>query len=316
MDPIDLTQDVRFCHSTWIGAGKVFSDSLPDGVNDKKQEIFAIPNHFRAQLPTATALVHEFISHPLPLQSSGLSFHQTNGWFSDDAALTPPNILLNRPIPPADVLKNLNEAAGQMWFDGAVSIVDPRFNDGTERFPLWILTLWNEVATMIQHQKQWSLSVRWLGLVAHHKDIVAQAKNLVGMLSWNGPLGPGGKTTLELASFLGVSWLSDTQVDMMVEVLQSRLVTEEYTEHTLVEPLAFSLELRNIGKGWKALEASPYLSRLASQIQDGVTAIWFPINLSNVHWIAGKVDFESHTFEFGEWAMTASSRTRINLIDA
>lgn len=301
MGSIDLTSDIQFCHSTWIGAGKKFSDSLPQVVKDKKQDIFSIPDHFRRRLPTTNSLVHEFINYPLPLQSSNLSFHQTDEWFSTDASLTSPEVLLGRrPIPPASVLKNLDEAAGQMWLDGADSIVDPRFNNGAERFPLWVLSLWKEVEKMIQHQKLWRQSVCWLGSITHPMDTVLQVKSLVGRLPWNHPLSSGGETTLKFAGFLGVSWLSDEQINMMVNVLQSRLDTEEHTECTLIEPLAFSWELRSVGKGWKELESSPYLLRLARRVEDGVTTIWFPMNVGEVHWIAGKVDFENHTFAYGE----------------
>ena len=53
-------------------------------------------------------------------------------------------------IPPAKVLEGLDGAIGQIWLDGGRSITDPRFNDGTERFPLWALSLWNEVKRLIE----------------------------------------------------------------------------------------------------------------------------------------------------------------------
>ena len=300
MDPIDLTLEIQFHDSTWIGTGRQFSDSLPQVVHDKKQEILKVPDPFLTQLPTPTILIHNFIHYPLPLQSSSLSFHQTTEWFSTDTPLTYPEVLLTRPIPPEKVLKNLDMAVGQMWFDGATSIVDPRFNNGTDRFPLWVLSLWKEIQKTIEHQKLWNSSIHWLESITHPKDIVIQGRDLIKNLPWNQPLCSGGATTLEFAGFLGVSWLSDTQIDMMIKVLQNRMKTEEHTEGVLIEPLAFFWELRSIGKGWTDPLTSPYLSRLANQIQDGITTIWFPMNINNNHWIAGRLDFEDCTFAFGE----------------
>ena len=236
---VNLTIDTQFLHSTWIRAGKEFSRHLPLVVYDKKQEILKIPHCFLAQLPIPVTLVYEFINHSFPLQSSNLSFHQLSRWFSTEVPLTYPGVLLTRPIPPAKVLKDLDTAIGQVWFDGASSIVDLQFNNGTERFPLWVLSLWQEMEKMVENQRWWKSSIHQLELKTHPQGITVQAKNLIEKLSWNGPLS-GGVSTLEFAGFLGVSWLSDTQINMMVDVLQNQMKTQEYAEGTLLESLALS----------------------------------------------------------------------------
>ncbi|KAF9784786.1 hypothetical protein BJ322DRAFT_1196341 [Thelephora terrestris] len=301
MATIDLTVKIQFDPSVWIGVKKVFSNSLPNEVYEKKREILKIPEPVRTRLPAPTALVNKFIEHPLPLQSGALSFHQTGEWFSTDAPTTPPEILLTRTVPPERVLKTLDNAFGQKWFDGAASIVDPRFNNGTERFPLWVMSLWKETEKMIQHQKLWRSSVRWLESGTHPENVVAQAKDLINELPWNKSLRLGGTTTLEFAGFLGASWLSDTQINMMIRVLQNRLKTDVDTgKEVLVEPIEFTWELEAVGRGFTDPGSSPYLLRLAEQVQNGVTSIWFPVNVNGCHWIAGKVDFEECTFAFGD----------------
>lgn len=218
---IDLTTDTKFHSSTWIGTGRRFSNSLPQAVYQKKREILKVPESFLTQFPSSVTLIYEFINHPLPPQSCGLSFHQASEWFSTEASLTHPEVLLSRPIPPRNVLEDLNAAIGQMWFDGVFSIVDPWFNSGMERFSLWVLSLWGEMQKMVKNQKQWKSSVHWLELVTHPQDIADQAKNLIEKLPWNCSLRSGGASTLEFVGFLGVSWLSDTQINMMVGMLQT-----------------------------------------------------------------------------------------------
>lgn len=295
----DLTAKTQFHHSTWITAGRVFSTSLPQVVYDKKRELFRVPDLFLTHFPTSVTLVHEFINHPLPLQSSSLSFHQDMEWFSTRAPLTNPEILLTRTIPPEKVLKNLEKVAGQMWFDGASSVMDPRFNNGTKSFPLWVLSLWGEMRRMVEDQKRWKSSVHWLGLKTHPKGIATDASSLIERLPWNKPLHFGGASTLQFADFLGVSWLSDTQIDMMVSVLGGRMNTERHMKGALIEPLVFAWELASVGNGWKEPLTSPYLSRLADEVQAGTKTIWFPIHVSGCHWVAGRMDFENHTFAFG-----------------
>ena len=160
-----------------------------------------------------------------------------------------------------------------MWFDGAASIVDPQFKNGNERFPFWVLSLWREMEKMIQHQKLWRSSVRWLELITHPRDTIVQAKALIDRLAWNEPLSSGGATTLEFAGFLGVPWLSDTQINMMVKVLQNRLETEDHTEWVLIEPIEFAWGVESVGRGFTDPKSSVYLSQLVRQVQDGVTAI-------------------------------------------
>ena len=52
MDPIDLSKDLPFHPSLWIGVGKKLSDSLPQEVLDAHKEILEIPGTFHNSLPT------------------------------------------------------------------------------------------------------------------------------------------------------------------------------------------------------------------------------------------------------------------------
>ena len=94
MDPIDLSKDLPFHPSLWIGVGKKFSDSLPQEVLNAHKEILEIPETFRNSLPPPTIHVRDFIHLKLPFQSGGLTFHTTAEWFSHDNSDTNPNILL------------------------------------------------------------------------------------------------------------------------------------------------------------------------------------------------------------------------------
>ena len=309
MDPIDLTTDSPFHPSVWIGVGEKFSDLLPPEVLGAKQKILDIPEEFRSHLPPPTITVHDFIHWNLPFQSGGLSFYVPTEWFSDDDPHADPRILFTRSIPPTKVLEDLDTAIGQVWLDGGHSIIDPRFSDATERFPFWALSLWKEAQELIECQRKWRKSVEWLGLMTHPAETVARVTGIIGKIPWNEPLHLRGATSLDLTGFLGVSWLSDTQIDMMIDALQERMKAEKRTEGIMVETAVFSHEITLVAGGTKQ-PTSKYLSRLAGQIRTTHTKIlWFPIYVNDSHWIAGRVDFERHAFAFGESRMHAASDT-------
>ena len=69
MDPIDLTVDLPFRPSAWIGVGKQYSNLLPQEVLDAERDTFTIPEMFRNRSPPPEARTHDFISFTLPVQS-------------------------------------------------------------------------------------------------------------------------------------------------------------------------------------------------------------------------------------------------------
>ena len=299
MDPIDLTVDLPFHPSAWIGVGRRYSNLLPQEVLDAERDALKIPGTFRNRLPPPEARIHDFISFTLPFQSGALVFHAPAQWFSHDTPNTDPNILLTRSVPPANVLEDLEKIFGQTWLDGGHSIVDPRFNNQNERFPLWALSFWKELQKTIECQDEWKKSVRWLNSMTHPMEIIEQVRGLVRRLAWNTPLCLAGATSLDLAGFLGTSWLSDTQMNMMVDVLRKRMEVEECARGIIIEPMEFSWEIVLVAKDKKE-PMSPYLSRLADQIKRGsVRALWFPIHINDSHWVTGKIDLERRTFAFG-----------------
>jgi hypothetical protein len=315
MDHIDLTTDLPFHPSVWIGVGKEFSESLPLEVLDEKQKILEIPKFFHHSLPPPSTRVCEFIRWALPFQSGDPGFHVSTEWFSNENPHTDPSILLARSIPPRSILEGLNATVGQVWLDGGRSIVDPRFNNGTERFPFWVLSLWNEAQKSIQYQNEWRRSDRWLSSITHPAEVVSQAKGIVGRISWNEPLYLRGATSLDLMGFLGTPWLSDVQIDMMIDILNERMKTEEHAEGAAIESTVFSQEITLVARGSKK-SMSKYLSRLANQIQGKhMKTLWFPIHINNSHWITGRVDFERRAFAFGELsARVVNGTIKTNLL--
>jgi hypothetical protein len=98
----------------------------------------------------------------LPQQSRTLVLSKPRSWYSRDFPTTDIGCLMSRPIPQKEFLSRLEEEAGQAWFDGCKSLLDPRYNDGSDRFPLWVLTFWKEMAELWDARWKWVTSVGWV----------------------------------------------------------------------------------------------------------------------------------------------------------
>ncbi|KAJ6570008.1 hypothetical protein B0H10DRAFT_2354802 [Mycena sp. CBHHK59/15] len=158
---VDLDIDDRpFIPADWIAKGKLYSDA-PFEVIGVKNAVFELPAQATEMIPPGSLPVAKFCGLPLPRISSELIYRESQMWFRDDEPTTDISHLKGRSIPPAAVLELLKRKSGQAWLNGAKSIADPRFNDGTERFPLSTLTFWDQMADTTKHQSNWKRSVQW-----------------------------------------------------------------------------------------------------------------------------------------------------------
>lgn len=142
----------------WIGNGKKYPKfpEIPPEVSAACSNILSVPQHVKEDLPNPQLSVVQFMQQDLPPQSSAIDTTKTSQWFSKVAPSHNVASLMTRPIPPQNVLNNLDEAFGQQWFDGAQSVRDPQFNDGAEHVPLWTLTLWKDSVRIFRTQAMWS----------------------------------------------------------------------------------------------------------------------------------------------------------------
>ncbi|CDO77898.1 hypothetical protein BN946_scf184535.g1 [Trametes cinnabarina] len=204
------------------------------------------------------------------------------------------------------MLTALHKRSGQAWFDGALSIRDPRFHQGTERFPLRALGLWRELAALVELQKDWEISLSWLTTAIVKAEtpesmvLLKEArKHLLG-LPWNGPLHIGTcfSTTSELSRLLGRKWLSDSLIDLMVESLTHSMHPKS---NVLIGNLTVMYEACR-GERTKdfSKKNTPLLHRIKASVDSQeCTQAYFPICMNNNHWIVFHVDFQIEIIEYG-----------------
>lgn len=157
---LETELDMPFRSSEWINRGQRYPGhaDAPLHVYRALLKRTGVPEVHISQFPSPELTVAQFLRVQLPPQSFALEATKIGKWFSREPANCGIELLLTRPVPPSSVLDAMWVAIGQQWFGGAQSIVDPRFYNGKDRFPLWAVTSWKRMKQRYQRPEM-SLSL-------------------------------------------------------------------------------------------------------------------------------------------------------------
>jgi len=141
---------VPFIEKDWIQARKLHNVSLPLYVILEKNKCTAMPNNFcmNPHFPLPIIPITQFVAWKLPRLLSEITASQTMSWFSKDEPNSDTCIIWTCTVPSRDFIKNIEEAAGQAWLDGAKSITDLQYNNGTDCLLLWTISFWRKITTI------------------------------------------------------------------------------------------------------------------------------------------------------------------------
>lgn len=298
-----------FVRADWIGTGKQFTSALPQQVLAEKQRQLIIPDSYCTHFPSPTVPVSQFIELNLPMQSTEIITTSTTLWFSKESVRDNIQILMNRPVSSREFLADLNDAFGQAWLDGAQSVVDWRYNDGRERFPLWVMSFWQKTADVIERQSLWKRSCRWLNVEktkSKHESMshqISMAERALADLGWDVALSyqRGAVSSSTLSGLLSTAWLNDEHINMMLEDLAKTLADiPVLASHIIIAPLAFTVQINNTAKNTSYTKQNAgLLYKYQQRIATGIRRIYFPINVNGNHWVAGVVDIENRFVGYG-----------------
>lgn len=214
------------------------------------------------------------------------------------------NVIIRRTIPPKVVLLEIERTLGQEWFDGSKSLVDPRYNQGKERFPFWILTLWRRITSMAEKQRDWGEAVEFL-----KKEVVEErgaVRDTLGGVGWDSKIQYGGFTftTHRFAQLLSRCQLYDDVTQVMINHLQARLEkTRDKSLHHIIAASTFYISLEafaNTKDSGKGKVPSSVLAVEFSIKNEGKTHLWYPV-LHSSHEVAIEINFGKRTIAYGKW---------------
>jgi hypothetical protein len=309
---IDTFEASLFNPAEWIGTGKKYKD-LPGCVTLAAQEAMAIPSDIRDTLPRQDEPILDFIQRTLPVKSNGINTFPMHAWFSCKEPSTvsnedTPKNIMRRTVPSQDFINKLEREFGQQWFDGKQSIVDPRYNQGHDRYPFWVLTVWREILSLINKQKDWREAYTVIAQEIKG-DMVSQVytnvESFLGSCGWNSEIEHGGYrfTSHTFAPLLCKRPLYDDVAQAMIYVLQQRLEKsrEQYPHHVIAASLFY--KVLQVAADKSHIKKNKKLSTLKA-IEDRVrhdpdTVLWYPV-LHSKHEIAICVDFRLKEIRYGE----------------
>ncbi|KAF7972553.1 hypothetical protein HWV62_17764 [Athelia sp. TMB] len=311
---IDLANPPLFDRDKWIGKGVTYSlKDLPYFVIDACADAFTIPSQERSRFPANDITVAELMKKTFLSRSSAFITTKPQTWFSNDLPASNLDFLADRAIPNKDFLKKLKRLASQAWLDGAQSLVDPRYNDGVNRLPLWGLSYWIEMSEIADAKESWAKCERWLSVASNTprqseaaSQAFANASAFLPGLGWRAAVQglDNQQTTLEFTKLLGEDWLSSGLIQMMIDHLSARVNADPTLAASTIiggPSLAQSMVAADVQKLAYSRKSTALLSRYEEHIKSSKTNhLYFPANVNGNHWIAVHVDFEKREFSYGD----------------
>jgi hypothetical protein len=254
--------------------------------------------------PDVNVPVGRFRFHVLQEQKAALVFPPAETSFTTLPPSTACDLsgLAKHPIPSAKYLQSLktylNNSSDGMRLSFR-SIRNP--SDRMELLPLWVLTLWDKVSSLIDCRNKWVQSCLWVQrLQATHQEGKQLASTHFRTLGWGSELplyGLRGITNLSLAQFLGDTRINSEAIDLMSRFLS-------YHPDRPAGVLVFDLRLSNFLSTVRSREAfdhpsPPHIEELEHQLTQA-NALYFPsFHAKHEHWVAFKVNICRREIVYG-----------------
>lgn len=259
--------------------------------------------------PDVNIPVGRFRFHVLQEQKAALVFPPAETSFTT----SPPSVTYNlselakHPIPSAKYLQFLNTYMNNSSNDTRLSLRSIRNPSNREELlPLWVLTVWDRVSSLIDSRNKWAQSCLWVErLRAIHQEATQLASTHFRTLGWGSELplyGLRGITNLSLAQFLSDNRINGEAIDLMSRFLL----------HSPARPagvLVFDLRLSNFLSTVRSREAfdhpsPPHIEELEHQLTQA-NAFYFPLFHANCeHWVAFKVDTRRREIIYGMFSIS------------
>ncbi len=283
-DMIDIDNiEGMWVPSEWIKCGRIYpKEDTPTFIYDARFAVLAVPAAFSAHLPNQNLSITELLNLDLPPISSALVSRKADLAFSHDEPTENDTAAYTRRAVPGWVfILELEESFGQKWFDGAISIEDPRYKGC--RYPLWIITWWKRLAMVGRKRAIWSQCVAWVSRTSQlagtlDKAVVREVLDMLQAIPWGcrlQALGMGGDIET-LVILLSDEWFDDDMVNMLLTEMHIRVSRSPTYNHILIAPLNVHLALE--ARYTKKIQNSRALAQIKTAVLAGRTTVYIPFN--------------------------------------
>ncbi|KAJ3554974.1 hypothetical protein NM688_g2825 [Phlebia brevispora] len=297
----------------WIGTGKKYpAADTPRPVLAARRKMLALLPEHRQLLPDVHLSVADLLNADLPAQSVSCAMLHARHWFHAEEPNEDLTSIKNRLLPPKDVLGNLYKEFGQAWFNNALSILDPQYQNS--RLPLNVLTFWQEMSITISKKAAWVQADEWLSRGRLQQD-ADEARTLFHILAWGMPI-----RTLNvsapvetLTQLLGNRQLDDEILNMACAVQARRAsLDQKHTTSVVVAPtyLYTQIEVAFRTKAWNNPK-NLLPSRYWQLIKEGKRKVLLmPALVNTNHWVLFEANFEMKRLRCGDSLKEAGSSVK------
>ena len=265
-----------------------------------------IPGHYLSIVPSPDVdiPISRFRFYVLQEQKATLVFPPAETLFSTSLPSGTYNLsnLTKHPIPSAKSLRSLQIYLRNLPDATQLSLQSIRNPVNHDEFlPLWVLTVWDKVSSLINSRNQWVQSCLWAErLKSTHREGTQRAFTHFGILGWGSQLslyGLRGITNLSLTQFLSNDRVNDEAIDLMARFLSC---SPALPTRILVFDLRLSKFLSTIhSRDALGHPSPPHIQEFETQLAQA-NAFYFPLfHAKFEHWIAFKVDMCRREVAYG-----------------
>lgn len=284
-------------------------------MNNNKLHLKIPPDIEDFILPRKTLSVMEFLQFPLPNITQKLTAsttYQSETFFSALApTITDPQVIRRTLLPPLSILESLSQISIPL---GTQSIICRHAQD--DRFPVWILAYWAQVAQAVSLKRRWSSAEEALEVQKTDPKCTTETKNLINQvcaklasISWSGSIqGFSCAPPIDvLTSYLTKDWLTDEHENQMMYLLDCELARRGQGEGVhvpltyLVTRLCEVYHHPNRDEYYATAKNNRWLRQRGQELGTGVfEKLPSIINLGQNHWVAIVINATSSKILYGD----------------
>jgi hypothetical protein len=265
------------------------------------------PPDIQKHFPPITLSVCEFLEINLPPVAVVTTRAMRTQKYHSDLPPTSENAdeITSLLSPPDDILATLQQSIRS----GTVkSIQCPHSQTASkQRFPLWIVSFWVQLASVRKRQENWRKAIENLKTQMEwnqNSSPLRKAFNSLAYVPWTGQL-QGVHDTIEihqLSSYFTRDWLTDDHELVMLSMLKDTLATEGdncYVENTAFMTLLAAAHDKKDEYGTE--RAYGWIRKRGEDLTSCQKRYLATVaNQDNSHWVALILDFESQELLYGD----------------
>lgn len=285
----------------------------------------SIPPTMRMFLPSSMLSVDSLVAYQLPPLRENIQ-NLSDGVDTLSEALpmvdiTHAPLIYTLYIPTANDLANLRKKVTSAALIGIQmqSLAYPLGPETTATIPIWTISYWAVVHAIMAEQEQWKSAISWMN---KHDREPTISRDTLRRIPWQyfHPSTTGGGLSSELRLFCSTDWLSDSHMDKMLLVLQTKIVRKNIPAKALRSDYSNILisTFRHHQDTYLTCKSTNFIRTVAEDMKAGnVASIYFVIGVQHGtgvptklptgdgeaicnHWVALVVDIKAKEFRYGD----------------